>query len=529
MRIVTKLLLPTFLLLFLVAGATTYLSLQMRETKRALEAGAASIRHINVLSRGLNELTDRIVRNLLLYQFDRAPVRIESMAQAQAQIENLLNGFYNADLPPKAIQLAEAYASQRDEEARLRFDLLSAVNANDRERIDSALNRWLIRTRHSEATLDDLLTFLTNEIERTTTELNRGWLRNQILALTLLGIILALVGASAFYYVRIVSRPIRRLSAAAGEIARGNVHAPITGFSGSDEITALARAFKDMTEKLVDANAGLERKVAERTAELERSNRGLESEMTQRRLAEQEIAARNRDLETLLYVVSHDLREPLRSIESFARMVSDRYGEKLDDKGRDFLARVTRGGQRLTALLDDILTLSRAQRQSLAAEEIDSRAIVEEILRRLERRISETGATIRVAGDLPKLYVDKTWATQALFNLTANALKFTRNGEPPEIDIERYAPGNGSTEVGIAVRDRGPGVPPDQTRRIFQLFQRAVGREIEGTGAGLAIVQQVAERHGGRVWYQPRPEGGAEFIITFPGAERSTIARENRV
>lgn len=118
--------------------------------------------------------------------------------------------------------------------------------------------------------------------------------------------------------------------------------------------------------------------------------------------------------------------------------------------------------------------------------------------------------------------MDKTWATQAIYNLIVNALKFTCNGDPPAIEIARYETAAiGKDTVGIAVRDRGPGVAPEHAERIFQLFQRAVGREVEGTGAGLAIVRQIAVRHGGHAWVNPREDGGSEFVITFRSAEGS--------
>jgi GAF domain-containing protein len=250
--------------------------------------------------------------------------------------------------------------------------------------------------------------------------------------------------------------------------------------------------------------------------ELSRLNAGLEREIAERGRAKAEIAAKNRDLETLLYVTSHDLREPLRAIENFSHLVHDRYGDRLDDKGQDFLRRVIQGAQRLNRLLDDILTLSRSQRMEAPAEEVDGESIVLEALKRLEAKIAATNAQIHAAGEFRGLRVDKTWATQAVYNLIANALKFTRDGAPPEIDIEPYRPNGPLSKInGIAVRDRGPGVAPEHAERIFQLFQRAVGREIEGTGAGLAIVRQIAERHGGSAWVRPREGGGSEFIITF--------------
>lgn len=256
--------------------------------------------------------------------------------------------------------------------------------------------------------------------------------------------------------------------------------------------------------------------MARQKEELSRLNAGLECEIAERGRARAEIAAKNRDLETLLYVTSHDLREPLRAIENFSRIINDRYGDRLDDKGQDFLRRVISGAQRLNRLLDDILTLSRSQRIGVPSEEVDGASIVSEALKRLEGKINATQARIHVAKDFQGLRVDKTWATQAVYNLIANALKFTSEGEAPDVEVAPYRPqGSGGNAIGIVVRDRGPGIAPEHAERIFQLFQRAVGRDVEGTGAGLAIVRQIAERHGGSAWVEPRQGGGSEFIITF--------------
>jgi signal transduction histidine kinase len=170
----------------------------------------------------------------------------------------------------------------------------------------------------------------------------------------------------------------------------------------------------------------------------------------------------------------------------------------------------------LNRLLDDILMLSRSQRMGAPTEEVDGESIVLETVKRLEGKISATDAQIHVAKDFGGLKVDKVWATQAVYNLIANALKFTRDGERPVVEVAPYRPnGPDSSAIGIVVRDRGPGIAPEHAERIFQLFQRAVGREVEGTGAGLAIVRQIAERHGGNAWAKPREGGGCEFIITF--------------
>ena len=142
--------------------------------------------------------------------------------------------------------------------------------------------------------------------------------------------------------------------------------------------------------------------------------------------------------------------------------------------------------------------------------------VVDAALERLTSVIRSTGAHVSIADNLPELRVDRTWATQAIYNLLSNALKFACQGHAPEVELVAYRQATGPRAgVGIAVRDRGPGVDPRHADRIFELFQRAVGREVEGTGAGLAIVREVALRSGGQVRVQPRDGGGAEFVITF--------------
>ena len=163
-------------------------------------------------------------------------------------------------------------------------------------------------------------------------------------------------------------------------------------------------------------------------------------------------------------------------------------------KGRTFCERVVAGAQRLDRLIEDVLTLSRVQRTVEPAEDVDSGEIVADVLRHLEPRIRETQAVVKVADGLPAIRADRRWATQAVQNLVSNALKYTAEGEAPQVEIGGF---KGPEGVGLVVRDRGMGVPPECADRIFQLFQRAVSRNIEGTGAGLAIVKRVAERHGG--------------------------------
>ncbi|MBC2606622.1 CheR family methyltransferase [Pelagicoccus albus] len=229
---------------------------------------------------------------------------------------------------------------------------------------------------------------------------------------------------------------------------------------------------------------------------------------------EQIVLQKKNDLETLLYVISHDLREPLRAIRNFSRLLESRHSDQIQGKAKDFLQRINSGGERMSKLLDDVLSLSRISRMDPPSELIPGDTIVSAALKGLEAKINETKAQIVTTTDFPNIKANLTYATQALFNLVSNALKFVAEGKNPEIEISPYHDPN-NQYTGFIVRDRGPGIPEGSEERVFRLFQRAVNRDIEGTGAGLAIVKQIATKHGGDLSYSAREGGGSAFTITF--------------
>jgi len=230
---------------------------------------------------------------------------------------------------------------------------------------------------------------------------------------------------------------------------------------------------------------------------------------------EQALEQRNNDLQYLLHVISHDLREPARAVTSFSELLHQRFGDQLNDEAIELLQFIDQGGQRLHRQLDDIGDLAKARTGEYDTEAVPLGELVDEVLANVAERVRETDASITVSDALPMVEASRKWTIIALQNLIANALKYTRQGQRPVLEIEPYVPqADEPDQPGVVVRDHGPGVDADQAERIFRLFKRGTSDQ-DGTGAGLAIVRQIAQRHGGSAWARTNLNEGASFVITF--------------
>src|SRR5258707_1142355 len=244
-------------------------------------------------------------------------------------------------------------------------------------------------------------------------------------------------------------------------------------------------------------NRDLERRVAERTAELAERAKELERS--------------NMELQQFAYVASHDLQEPLRTIASFTQLLAKRYGDKLDDKAREFIAFAVDGSKRMQTLINDLLSFSRVGTQGRRLVSVSTDAVLDAVLKNLKRGIEESRAII-TRDPLPIVLADELQLSQILQNLIGNAIKFRRNqAATVHIGAERTASG-----WNISVRDNGIGVAPEHSERIFLIFQRLHTKtQYPGTGIGLAICKKIAERHGGRIWLEPTPGGGSTFTFSI--------------
>ena len=258
------------------------------------------------------------------------------------------------------------------------------------------------------------------------------------------------------------------------------------------------------------------------------------TELDRRQAAEAALAARhraladqadrlveaNRELEAFSYSVSHDLRAPLRSLDGFSRILSEDYGDRLDDEGRRLIGILRGESRRMGQLIDDLLHFSRLGRQVLRPVEVDMVGLAREAFAEVVAVPGVTPPTL-VVGTLPVVRGDRAMLRQVWANLIGNAVKFSARQPAPRIEID------GRLEAGRAiytVRDNGVGFDQQYAHKLFGVFQRLHGEsEFEGTGVGLALVQRIVHRHGGAVRAEGRRGEGASFEFALPvsAGERS--------
>jgi signal transduction histidine kinase len=254
---------------------------------------------------------------------------------------------------------------------------------------------------------------------------------------------------------------------------------------------ALRAAAAAQSSTIRQLNAVLEERVRERTIQLESANR---------------------ELEAFSYSVSHDLRTPLRAIDGFSQVVLERFGPQLPDDGRRYLQTIRAGAQKMGALIDDLLTFARLNRQAVGKRSFDTGNLVREALNDLGFPWPERRVEIRL-GELPPSLGDPALLKQAWLNLLSNALKYTRKCQEAVVEIGCTRAGGVDT---FFVRDNGTGFDmrfADKLFGVFQRFHRA--EDYEGTGVGLAIVQRIVNRHGGRIWAEAAVGKGATFYFTL--------------
>ena len=298
---------------------------------------------------------------------------------------------------------------------------------------------------------------------------------------------------------RTIARPIVALAETAKAISEHQDHSVRAVKFGADELGSLTDAFNDMltqiqtqNQTLSEFNQKLEQKVAERTTELE---------------------SVNKELESFSYSVSHDLRAPLRFIHGYTNILEEEYTDKFDDEGRKLIQRIVNNAKKMGQLIDDLLSFSQLGRKELRKRSVSMAKLVTGIWEEFNRLESNRHVTF-IMKDLPDVYADYATINQVWVNLISNALKYSKNTEHAIIEISFEQT---EKEIIFIIKDNGAGFDMQYYDKLFGVFQRLHStKEFEGTGVGLAIIQRIIAKHGGRIWAEGEVNKGASFYFSLP-------------
>lgn len=267
-------------------------------------------------------------------------------------------------------------------------------------------------------------------------------------------------------------------------------------------------------------------KVADLYRALERANSELEAKVDARTQTlmqySEELQRSNKELEAFAFVASHDLQEPLRKIRAFGDRLQQKFASELGERGADYVKRMQAASERMSILIDDLLSFSRVTTKQKPFVQVDLNQVIKHVLNDLDYAIEEVGARLYIES-LPVIDADASQMGQVFMNLMANSLKFKHPDVPPIIRVicEEKLPSplveDAREWCCIKFSDQGIGFDPHYADRVFNLFQRLHGRdEYSGTGIGLALCRKIVERHGGTIEAESELGKGATFVIRLP-------------
>jgi signal transduction histidine kinase len=312
-------------------------------------------------------------------------------------------------------------------------------------------------------------------------------------------VLIAIGIAGALLALRVTTtRPLRLLGRSVRRVARGEFEHDIARAGARDVV------------ELGDDVDSMRRRIVAELSSLREAHDQLDEQA-------RELTRSNAELEQFAYVASHDLQEPLRKVASFCQLIEQRYGDQLDERGKQYITFAVDGAKRMQQLINDLLAFSRVGRVAVE-QSVEGDDVLRQALASLGHAIEESGAQIE-AGPLPQVRGEPALLAAVFQNLIGNALKFHGDGGAPHVWISSERVGD---EWVFACADDGIGIEPEYAERIFMIFQRLHPKDAyAGTGIGLAMCRKIVEYHGGRIWLDTdAPDGRTTFRFTLPVIEQ---------
>jgi len=270
--------------------------------------------------------------------------------------------------------------------------------------------------------------------------------------------------------------------------------------------------FEKNTNQLVASLQKQKQQIEQQSKDLKQSNEQLQKEIEAKNLAEKQLKQSNDRLKSFVYVASHDLKEPLRTIGSFSYLLEKELANEEQSDAKEYLNFISGGVKRMSTLLEDLLAYSRVENaEGIEFQNIDTNQLLLTVQNNLNNLIQRNNGLIKIPSKLPVIQACPTQLNQVFQNLLSNALKF-KGAKDPIVEITYQEK---MTEFVFAIKDNGIGIPKKYQDKIFGAFQRLNKNKYEGSGLGLAICEKVVENHHGRIWLDSEPNKGTTFYFSI--------------
>lgn len=484
---------PTAVLAVVIGGALAFLGWESARQARALERDANQVRAATALALALTDAAheeERWISSLASRSATTHETRIAEAGEHVARRSTEIEAF---PLSPRAAEVWTQFVGSRRALRPYTEEVVAAARRGDPTARALALDKWRLMNIRADLLLSNFTAYHLNRLDRTVADLQRRRARTLTLAGAAVAAALLLAAGFAAVLARKVVRPLVEMANAANRIQATGTATPVAGAERRDELGVLARAFNDMTGRLVSANTTLARANAS--------------------LAE---AVRARD--EFISIASHELKTPITPlalrVQHLLRVAREAQHGLVP---RELVVKVTRNLDthvvKLSKLVENLLDVSRINSGQLALrmEDFPLSAAVGDALDRVSAELSAANCDVRVEGP-PDIVVrgDRSRVEQVLVNLLGNAAKYAPGGPV----VVRVAAG--ADVVEVEVEDAGPGITPQDQQRIFERFERAVAdRHVSGLGLGLYIAREIVQAHSGELSVRSEPGRGATFAMRF--------------